>query len=71
MSARVISSSAANGSSISRIGLPKRERPHERDALLHAARELVGAGVQEVAEADLAEQVDVVGRAWRSGWPGD
>ena len=42
MSALVISSSAANGSSISRIGRAQRERPHEADALLHAARELVG-----------------------------
>ena len=43
-----------------------RERPHQPDALLHAAGQLVRVGVAEVAEADLVEQV--VDRR-RSAWP--
>ena len=35
----------------------ERERPHEGDALLHAARQLVRVGVGEVPEADLGEQI--------------
>ena len=38
----------------------ERHRPHEGDALLHAARQLVRVGVGEVAEADLGEQLDGV-----------
>ena len=38
----------------------ERHRPHEGDALLHAARQLVRVGVGELAEADLGEQLDRV-----------
>ena len=37
-------------------------RPHERDALLHAARQLVGVGAGEVGEPDVGEQVERIGR---------
>ena len=33
------------------------DRPHEGDALLHAARQLVRVGVGEVGQADLGEQL--------------
>ena len=67
MSARVISSRAANGSSISRQRCAERERPHQADALLHAARQLVGVGVDELAEADLVEELDRVRARARGG----
>ena len=51
---RVCASSAPNGSSISSIGRPARERLRDRDALLHAARELARVAVCEAFEADEA-----------------
>ena len=44
----------------------ERHRPHEGDALLHAARQLVRVGVGEVGEADLGEQLGGVRAARRS-----
>ena len=37
-------------------GGPEGEGPHQGDALLHAARQLPGVGVEEVAQAHLGEQ---------------
>ena len=61
MSARVISSRAANGSSISSTAAPSAIARTEGDALLHAAGQLVRVGVGEVGEADLGEQLVGVG----------
>ena len=54
---RVISSSAPNGSSISRIDGWNDECPRDRHALLHAARQLVGVVAHEVAELDELEHL--------------
>ena len=62
MSARVISSRAANGSSISSSGRAEGHRPDQGHALLHAARQLVRVRAGEVGQTDLGEQVERVGR---------
>ena len=49
---RVISSSAPNGSSMSRMRRLERERPGDRHALLHAARQLVRVVLVEVGQLD-------------------
>ena len=54
---RVISSSAPNGSSMSRIAGSNDEGPGDRDALLHAARQLVGVVLRELAELDEVEHL--------------
>ncbi len=61
MSALVISSSAANGSSMSRIGLPNANARTSATRCCMPPESSCGRASQEVAEADLAEQVDVVG----------
>ena len=54
---RVISSSAPNGSSMSSSGGLEGERARDRDALLHAARQLVRVVAHEVAELDELEHL--------------
>ena len=54
---RVISSSAPNGSSMSSSRGCSASDAGDRDALLHAAGELVGVAVGEVGEADELEQL--------------
>ncbi len=63
MSSRVISSRAANGSSISSSGAPSAIARTRATRLLHPARQLVRVGVGEVGETDLGEQL--AGRARR------
>ena len=68
MSALVISSSAANGSSISRIGLPSANARTSATRCCMPPESSCGRASQEVAEAHLAEQVDMVrGRARGGG----
>ena len=54
----MIASSAPNGSSISSTSASWAERPGERDALAHAAGQLVRPLVGEVPEPDEVEQVE-------------
>ena len=61
MSARVISSRAANGSSISSSGAPSAIARTRATRCCMPAGQLVRVGVGEVGEADLGEQLGGIG----------